>query len=120
MKEKFLFLWEVTVIFLKNRILKLKTKVLKLKKNIKKNNNKSLQNKLSFKFKYELENLPIEIENIQLKIDNINNELKNSNLYLEDVVKFNKIIKEMYDLKESLKNKEDRWLYLLEMEQRIE
>ena len=45
---------------------------------------------------------------------------KNSNLYLDDVERFNSITKEIVDLKESLLVKEDRWLNLLEMEEKIE
>ena len=81
---------------------------------------KKIENKLSFKFKYELENLPKEIEDIQLKIKTINDELKNSNLYLDNIDKFNKITEEMSILKKSLTIKEDRWLNLLEMEQNIQ
>ena len=77
-------------------------------------------NKMSFKFKYELEVLPKEIENIQLKISNINNELSNNNLYLENSDRFNEIIEENNYLKNDLKKKEDRWLHLLEMQEILE
>ena len=90
------------------------------KKDVIKNITENIKNKLSFKFKYELENLPKDIEDIQLKINHINDELKNSNLYLDDVERFNSIAKEIADLKESLLVKEDRWLNLLEMEEKIE
>ena len=56
---------------------------------------------------------------LQTKINSINNELKNSNLYLKDIDRFNEITKEMSTLKESLIFKEDRWLNLLEMEEKI-
>ena len=79
----------------------------------------STKSKLSFKFKYELENLPKKIEDLQLKIGIINNELKNSNLYLKDTERFYEITKEMSDLKESLIIKEERWLNLLEMEEKL-
>ena len=81
---------------------------------------KKTKKKLSFKFKYELENLPIEIQNLQLEINGINNELKNSNLYLDNIEKFNKITGQMYELKETLANKEDRWLTLSEMNENLE
>jgi len=106
--------------FLKNQENKNEPKSFANKKDIKKNNTDNIKNKLSFKFKYELENLPKDIEDIQLKINHINNELKNSNLYLDDIERFNNITKEISDLKESLLVKEDRWLNLLEMEQKIE
>ena len=80
---------------------------------------KKTKSKLSFKFKYELENLPKKIEDLQLKIGIINNELKNSNLYLKDTERFYEITKEMSDLKESLIIKEERWLNLSEMEEKL-
>ena len=106
--------------FLKSQESKNEPKSFTNKKNIKKNNTENIKNKLSFKFKYELENLPKDIEDIQLKIKHINNELKNSNLYLDNIERFNSITKEIADLKESLLVKEDRWLNLLEMEEKIE
>ena len=106
--------------FLKSQENKNEPKSFTNKKDIKKNNTENIKNKLSFKFKYELENLPKDIEDIQLKINHINNELKNSNLYLDNIERFNSITKEIADLKESLLVKEDRWLNLLEMEEKIE
>ena len=91
----------------------------KIKKNPKKNEVKKTKNKLSFKYKFELQNLPNEIEDIQLKINNINNELKDSNLYLEDISRFNEITEEMGLLKELLNAKENRWINLLEMEEKL-
>ena len=89
-------------------------------KNIsKKIESKKTKNKLSFKFKYELENLPKEIEDLQLQINDINHELKNSNLYLKNIDRFNEITKSISDLKESLISKENRWIALLEMEENI-
>ena len=76
--------------------------------------------KLSFKYKYELGNLPKEIEDLENKIDNITKELKNSNLYLSDANRFNEITNEMVELKKILSIKEERWLFLLEMEEKNE
>jgi len=106
--------------FLKSQEKKIEIKSFVNKKNLSKIKIKKIENKLSFKFKYELENLPKEIEDIQLKIKTINDELKNSNLYLDNIDKFNKITEEMSILKKSLTIKEDRWLNLLEMEQNIQ
>ena len=89
------------------------------KNKIKKEIPKKIKKKLSFKFKYELEILPKEIENIQLKIFDIDNELSNNNLYLEDSERFNIAIEENTFLKNNLKKKEDRWLYLLEMKEKL-
>ena len=90
----------------------------------KKNNYKVVSSKnnkkLSFKYKYELENLPKEIEDLENKIDDITKELKNSNLYLSDANRFNEITNEMLELKKTLSIKEERWLFLLEMEEKNE
>ena len=105
--------------FLKNQDEK-KSLNMKISKNIqKKTIIKQKINKLSFKFKYELEKLPKEIENIQLRINDINNQLKNSNLYFDDIDRFNQITKEISVLKDSLVIKEERWINLSEMEERI-
>ena len=106
--------------FLKSQEEKISDHIDISKKNEKKTASKKQKNKLSFKFKYELENLPKEIEQLQLRINDINSELKNSNLYLQEVDKFNQITQEMSELKKSLILKEDRWLILLEMEQKID
>ena len=105
--------------FLKNEEDKKSININSAKTLPKKTEVKKSNNKLSFKFKYELKNLPTEIEVIQLRINDINNELKNSNLYLKNIDRFNKITKEISDLKESLILKEDRWISLLEMEEKI-
>lgn len=102
--------------FLKNEEEKNNQNVKNLKNIKKKVSIKKNSNKLSFKYKYELEILPKQIEDLQKKIDNINNELKNSNLYLDDIERFNKIIEEVSILKESLFSKEDRWLNLMELQ----
>ncbi len=81
--------------------------------------NKKNNNKLSYKFKYELDKLPNEIENIQIKINKINYELRNSNLYIENYRRFNEITDELDMLKQKLALKEDRWLEILEMEESI-
>ena len=90
----------------------------------KKNNYKVVSSKnnkkLSFKYKYELENLPKEIEDLENKINDITKELKNSNLYLSDANRFNEITSEMLELKKILSIKEERWLFLLEMEEKNE
>ncbi len=90
----------------------------------KKNNYKVVSSKnnkkLSFKYKYELENLPKEIEDVENKIDDITKELKNSNLYLSDANRFNEITNEMLELKKILSIKEERWLFLIELEEKNE
>ena len=75
--------------------------------------------KLSYKFKYELEQLPLEIEKIQNQIKEINLELTNTNLYSENFEYFTKITNEISILKEDLNIKENRWIKILEMEESL-
>ena len=81
---------------------------------------KKFNNKLSFKFKYELEILPKEIARLKEKIFEIKNELKDSNLYLNDHDRFTNITKELAEKQLTIENKEIRWLELMEMEERLE
>jgi len=64
--------------------------------------------------------LPKEIVDLENKINDITKELKNSNLYLSDANRFNEITSEMLELKKVLSIKEERWLFLLEMEEKNE
>jgi len=85
------------------------------------NHQKSIKkmNKLSFKYKYELEQIPKEIENIQIRINEISKELTNSNLYKDNFDRFDLITKEAVKLKDNLQEKEDRWLELLVIQESI-
>ena len=89
----------------------------KIKKVKIKNEIKKPKNKLSFKFKYELDNMPKEIDELQSKITTINIELKNSNLYIQNSERFNLITEEMVILKKFLETKENRWFELLKMQE---
>ena len=106
--------------FLKSQQNEKITKSISKKKNNYKVVSSKNNKKLSFKYKYELENLPKEIEDLENKIDDITKELKNSNLYLSDANRFNEITNEMVELKKILSIKEERWLFLLEMEEKNE
>ena len=64
--------------------------------------------------------MPKEIEDLENKIDDITKELKNSNLYLSDANRFNEITNEMLELKKILSIKEERWLFLIELEEKNE
>jgi len=75
--------------------------------------------KLSFKFKYELENMPIETEELGIEIKKIKNELKDNNLYINDPERFEEITTQLSILENDFEKKETRWLELLEMEQAI-
>jgi len=76
-----------------------------------------LSNKMSYKFKFELEKLPPEIKEIQQRIEEIKNELKDTNLYLNNFEEFTNITKEMSNLENQQLQKENRWLELTEMEE---
>ena len=75
------------------------------KKNINKNpkknknsNDKTAKSfKLSYKYKFELENIPKEISTIQEELNILTNELKESNIYLENHDKYLEITKKMED-----------------------
>ena len=75
--------------------------------------------KLSFKFKYELENLPLETAKIEEEILLIKNELNDNNLYISNPDRFEEITKNLIVLEQEFEKKETRWLELLEMEEAI-
>ena len=87
-----------------------KKKILRSKKN-------KSNDKLSFKFKFELENIPNEIAEIEEEISLIKNELKDNNLYINDPVRFEEITNKLIILEQEYEKKETRWLELLEMEE---
>ncbi len=89
------------------------------KKN-KKSNDKIIKSlKLSYKYKFELENIPKEINAIQEELNIMTNELKQSNIYLENYERYLEITKKMESLNKELKIKEDRWLEILEIEEKL-
>jgi len=88
----------------------------KKKPNLKKEKS---SDKLSFKFKYELENLPLETAKIEEEILLIKNELKDNNLYISNPDRFEEITKNLIVLEHEFEKKETRWLELLEMEEAI-
>ena len=87
----------------------------KLPDSKKQNNN----DKLSFKFKYELDNIPNETAKLEEKISLIKNELKDNNLYINNPDRFEEVTKELIILEKNFETKEFRWLELLEMEEAI-
>ena len=89
-----------------------KKKILRSKKN-------KSNDKLSFKFKYELENIPNEIAEIEEEISLIKNELKDNNLYISNPNRFEEITNKLIILEQEYEKKEARWLELLEMEEAI-
>jgi len=78
---------------------------------------KEYSNKISYKFKFELEKLPIEIKEIQQRIEEIKNKLKDTNSNLNNFKELTNITKEMSNLENQQLQKENRWLELTEMEE---
>ena len=89
-----------------------KKKILRSKKN-------KSNDKLSFKFKFELENIPNEIAEIEEEISLIKNELKDNNLYISTANRFEEITNKLIIIEQEYEKKEARWLELLEMEEVI-
>ena len=75
--------------------------------------------KLSFKFKFELENIPREIKIIQEEISSLKNELKDSNLYISNNNRFEEVTESICSLIRRCSSTKNRWLDLLEMEEVI-
>ncbi len=83
-------------------------------------NNKKSKNsksKLSYRFQFELEQLPNKIKNIQQELEEIKNELKDTNLYLENYDRYQEITSKMEILRNDLNIKENRWYELIKMEE---
>ncbi len=78
---------------------------------------KNSKPKLSYKFQYELEQLPKQIKNIQQELEVIKNELKDTNLYLENFERYQEITSKMETLNTDLNTKENRWYELIKMEE---
>ena len=101
--------------FLKSQTDEIKEK--KIKKNIDFEKNNKKVNKLTYKFEYELKQLPKEIDVIKDELKTITDELKQSNLYIENNNRFLEITDKMEKLNHNLAIKEERWLELLEKEE---
>ena len=81
-----------------------------------KKSNNSDKKKLTFKIKFELENLPKEIDKIKDDLNELEIILSNPNLFDEDQKKFIETSEKIGALQLLLEEKEDRWLELLEIE----
>ena len=81
-----------------------------------KKSNDSNKKKLTFKIKFELENLPKEIDKIKEDLTELEKILSNPDLFDEDQNKFIETSEKIGNLQLLLEKKEDRWLELLEME----
>ena len=96
-----------------------KNKIVSLKKNKNKDHKeKNITNtRLSFKYKFELEELPKEINIIQEKLDIIMKELKDTNLYIENYDRYVEVTKKMEELTREINLKETRWLEVMQIKE---
>ena len=78
--------------------------------------NISNKKKITFKLKFELDNLPKEIDQIKEDLKALDKILSNPNLFNEDKDKFIETSEKIGALQLLLEEKEDRWLELLEIE----
>ncbi len=85
----------------------------------KKNKKENKVLKLSYKYQFELTQLPKEIDVIQNGLNQLKKELKESNLYLENYERYTEVIKKMENLNKELTLKEERWLEVLEIEEKL-
>ena len=81
-----------------------------------KKSNISNKKKITFKLKFELDNLPKEIDQIKEDLKALNKILSNPNLFNQDQDKFIETSEKIGALQLLLEEKEDRWLELLEIE----
>ena len=81
-----------------------------------KKTNISNKKKITFKLKFELDNLPKEIDQIKEDLKALDKILSNPNLFNEDKDKFIETSEKIGALQLLLEEKEDRWLELLEIE----
>ena len=81
-----------------------------------KKSNISNKKKITFKLKFELDNLPKEIDQIKEDLKALDKILSNPNLFNEDQDKFIETSEKIAALQLLLEEKEDRWLELLEIE----
>jgi len=83
----------------------------------KKNTKINFKNKLSYKYQYELKELPKKINLIQEELENFSKELKDTNLYADNYERYLTITKKMEKLNNDLQINETRWLKVLEIEE---
>ena len=85
----------------------------------KKNTKINFKNKLSYKYQYELKELPKKINLIQEELENFSKELKDTNLYVDNYNRYLEITNKMEKLNSDLQINETRWLEVLEIEENI-
>ena len=75
-----------------------------------------VKKKLTYKLKFELENLPNQIDNLKQELDNLEKIISDSTLYEKDNNLFIDTSKKIGTLQSELQEKEERWLELMEIE----
>ena len=85
----------------------------------KKNTKINFKNKLSYKYQYELKELPKKINLIQEELENFSKELKDTNLYVDNYNRYLEITNKMEKLNSDLQINETRWLEVLEIKENI-
>ncbi len=75
-----------------------------------------VKKKLTYKLKFELENLPNQIDNLKQELDNLEKIISDSTLYEKDNNLFIDTSKKIVTLQSELQEKEERWLELMEIE----
>ncbi|MFL2520143.1 MAG: ABC-F family ATP-binding cassette domain-containing protein [Alphaproteobacteria bacterium] len=83
----------------------------------KKNTKINFKNKLSYKYQYELKELPKKINLIQEELENFSKELKDTNLYVDNYERYLEITNKIEKLNNDLQINETRWLEVLEIEE---
>ncbi len=78
---------------------------------------KGNSNKLSYKYKLELEKLPSEIKKLEKEIADLQALLEDPDLYVNDADKFMKASTRLPEAQDALADKELRWLELEEMKE---
>ena len=71
--------------------------------------------KLSYKYQYELDNLPGQISMLEQEIALITQQLGEDNIYMKDPALFDSLTKTLSQTKEKLEKSEARWIELEEM-----
>jgi len=92
-----------------------KPKTAPQKQVVKKEEPKKPAAKLSYKFKFELDNLPAKIEKLEHEISELDETLADSELYTTDPEKFDAAMKRYSKAKQELEKAELRWIELEEM-----
>ena len=92
----------------------------KINKKNKSNTIKKNLSKLSFKYQYELKELPKKISIIQEKLNYYLKELKDTNLYINNYDKYLEITNKIEELNQELQINETRWLEVLEIEENFD